>query len=183
MTYADGDVEDYTREELDAILVPDINAEVPLSAECMAQAKAWVELHETVRQGALVGQVLWAPPAAGQPWVKVKVISFLPGNEFEYMIKYLVVCNEAGTTDDAVGMHNIGISDGEAGSCKGSSSAPAAPVQGACDLWDNKAHVRRQFPRGHAHVIEDYSENGEFIVKREHQSRYYQTHSYTLFGG
>ena len=47
---------------------------------------------------------------------------------------------------------------------------------------DNKAHVRRHFPRGHVHVIEDYSENGEFIVKREHQSRYYQTHSYTLFG-
>ena len=141
MTYADGDVEDYTREELDAILVPDINAEVPLSAECMAQAKAWVELHETVRQGALVDQVLWAPPAAGQPWVKVKVISFLPGNENEYMIKYLVVCNEAGTTDDAGGMHNIDISDPDSGSCKGSSSASAAPEQGAWDLWGKEDFV------------------------------------------
>ena len=49
-------------------------------------------------------------------------------------------------------------------------------------MEDNKAHIRRHFPRGHVHVIEDFSENGDFIVRREHQSRYYQTHSYTLFG-
>ena len=49
-------------------------------------------------------------------------------------------------------------------------------------MEDNKAHVRRHFPRGHVHVIEDFSENGDFVVRLEHQSRYYQTHSYTLFG-
>ena len=166
-------------------MVADINAEVPLPTECMAQVNAWVDLHAHVREDALVGQLLWAPPAHGQPWVKIKVMTFSAGEEYEYMAKYIVVCNEAGTTYDSDGLHNRDISDTEGGSCKGSSSAPVAPVQGACDLWAEEdfadcrvagcrvALPRRHFPRGHVHVIEEYSENGNFIVEREHQSRYY----------
>ena len=49
-------------------------------------------------------------------------------------------------------------------------------------MWRNKAHTRRNFPHGHVHVICDFSENGAFVVKREHQSRYYETFGYTLHG-
>ena len=47
---------------------------------------------------------------------------------------------------------------------------------------DQKKHKRRKFLRGCVHVVEDFSENGSFTVKLEHQTRYYETHSYTLFG-
>ena len=45
-----------------------------------------------------------------------------------------------------------------------------------------KAHKRVSFPRGSVHVVEDFSENGTFTVKKEFQSRYWATHSYSLFG-
>ena len=47
---------------------------------------------------------------------------------------------------------------------------------------DNKAQTRSSFPRGQVHCIQDFSENGTFTVRLEHQSRYYETHSYTLLG-
>ena len=45
-----------------------------------------------------------------------------------------------------------------------------------------KKWKRNRFPRGSVHVVMDFSENGKFGVKLEHQTRYYQTHGYTLFG-
>ena len=40
----------------------------------------------------------------------------------------------------------------------------------------NKAHLRRNFPRGHVHIIEDYAENGELgKMKKEHGSRYFDS--------
>jgi hypothetical protein len=45
-----------------------------------------------------------------------------------------------------------------------------------------KAHKRVSFPLGSCHVVEDFSENGTFTVKKEFQSRYWSTHSYSLFG-
>ena len=130
VTYADGDREDYTAEEVEALLIDDLYVEVPRSdAWCMYQKDHWVELHDDTRQEALVGQVLWAPPAAGQPWVKIKVGNFVAGAEYEYMVEYLVVCNVCNA-------HDIDDSDMEAGLCKDSFSAPAAPVQGAWDLWE-----------------------------------------------
>ena len=48
---------------------------------------------------------------------------------------------------------------------------------------DDKSYVRNNFPRGTVHIIEDFSENGELgKMKLEHQSRYYETRGYTLFG-
>ena len=47
----------------------------------------------------------------------------------------------------------------------------------------NKAHLRRNFPRGHVHIIEDYAENGELgKMKKEHGSRYFDSRPYSLFG-
>ena len=50
--------------------------------------------------------------------------------------------------------------------------------------WMNheKKYRRRHFPRGAIHCVQDFSENGGFVVNKEHQSRYYQTHQYTVYG-
>ena len=46
----------------------------------------------------------------------------------------------------------------------------------------DKKYKRRHFPRGHVHVIQDFSMNGSFEVKREHHSRFFQHWQYTLYG-
>ena len=49
-------------------------------------------------------------------------------------------------------------------------------------MLDDKKLVRYGFPRKHVFVIEDFSQDGSFTVVKEHHSRYYESHSYTLFG-
>lgn len=46
----------------------------------------------------------------------------------------------------------------------------------------DKAYKRRHFVSPNIHTVMDYSENGTFMVRFQHQSRYYQTWQYTLFG-
>ena len=41
-----------------------------------------------------------------------------------------------------------------------------------------KRYKRWNIPRGHAHVIQDFSQNGDYDVKKEHHSRYYEAHQY-----
>ena len=46
----------------------------------------------------------------------------------------------------------------------------------------DKKYKRRHFPRGTVHCVQDFSQNGDFDVKDEHHSRYYESHQYTLYG-
>ena len=47
----------------------------------------------------------------------------------------------------------------------------------------DKKHKRRAVPEGCSHEVQDFFyENGTFQVKCEHQTRYFDTRSYTLYG-
>ena len=38
-----------------------------------------------------------------------------------------------------------------------------------CGVLQAKKHKRRNFPRHFVHVVKDFSENGSFVVKKEHR--------------
>ena len=54
------------------------------------------------------------------------------------------------------------------------------------DLWkwqdDDIQHLKCNFPRGAFWSVQDFSENGDLHPREEHQGRYYQEISYTLYG-
>ena len=54
------------------------------------------------------------------------------------------------------------------------------------DLWkwqeDDISHLKSNFPRGTFWSVQDFSENGDLHPRDEHQGRYYNEISYTLYG-
>ena len=47
---------------------------------------------------------------------------------------------------------------------------------------DDIQHLTCNFPRGTFWSVQDFSENGDLHPREEHQGRYYQETSYTLYG-
>ena len=46
----------------------------------------------------------------------------------------------------------------------------------------DKKWKRRHFPRGHVHCVQDFAMNGDFCVKNQHASRFFESWQYTLYG-
>ena len=46
----------------------------------------------------------------------------------------------------------------------------------------DKKWKRRHFPRRHVHCVQDFAMNGDFAVKNQHASRFFESWQYTLYG-